>query len=253
MPIMDIEIPIVSNQLDQDQEFILLDQGEKKLKIKLHDYRIIFSVPRLYEKIVYEILECASPKVVTRLLKEEVSKASQNISDLTVLDLGAGNGIVGEELINIGVDEVIGVDIIKEAKEAAFRDRPEVYTDYIVDDLALPHEDTHKILADRSIDCVICVAAIGYGDIPPRTLANAINYVDERGWIALSVKEDFLKESDNSGVGDLYKELVQKEVVDIKKKMNYVHRKSISGKKLKYDAIIARKNTDIPHQILKNL
>ena len=72
---MDIEIPIVSNQLDQDQEFILLNQGEKKLKIKLHDYRIIFSVPRLYEKIVYEILECASPKVVTRLLKEEVSKA----------------------------------------------------------------------------------------------------------------------------------------------------------------------------------
>jgi len=250
---MNIEIPIISNDLGQDQEFILLKQGEKRSKIKLHDYQTIFSIPGLYEKIVYEILECDSPKLVTRLLKEELSKESVNISDLTVLDMGAGNGIVGEELINIGVYKVIGVDIIEEAKEAAFRDRPEVYTEYIVDDLALPDEDTHKILDGSSIDCVTCVAAIGYGDIPTKTLANAINYTDEQGWIALSVKEDFLKADDNSGVCDLYEELVQMEVIDIKKKKNYMHRKSISGKKLKYDAIIAKKNTDIPNQILKNL
>ncbi|NIP37680.1 MAG: class I SAM-dependent methyltransferase [Candidatus Dadabacteria bacterium] len=250
---MDIEIPIVSNVLDQDQEFILLDRGQKRSKIKLHDYQTIFSIPGLYEKIVYEILECNSPKIITKLLQEEISKESENISDLTVLDMGAGNGIVAEELINIGVDEVIGVDIIEEAKEAAFRDRPDVYADYIVDDLAVPDESTNRILEEKSIDCVTCVAAIGYGDIPPKTLANAINYTDEQGWVALSVKEDFLKEDDSSGVCELYEELIQKEVMDIKKKTNYMHRKSITGKKLKYDAIIAKKNTDIPSQILNNL
>jgi predicted TPR repeat methyltransferase len=250
---MDIEIPIVSNMLDQDQEYILFDRGRKRSKIKLHDYQTIFSVPGLYEKIVYEILECNSPKVVIKLLEEQMHNESVDISDITVLDMGAGNGIVGEELINIGVHEVIGVDIIAEAKDAAYRDRPEVYSDYIVDDLALPEQETQKMLEDKNIDCVTCVAAIGYGDIPPKTLANAINYTDEQGWIALCVKDDFLRECDNSGVCELYEELIQKEVVDVKKKKNYIHRKSISGKKLNYDAIIARKNTDIPDQILNNL
>ncbi|NIP29318.1 MAG: methyltransferase, partial [Candidatus Dadabacteria bacterium] len=120
---MEIIIPLISN-LDQNQEFILLDNGEKRQKIRLHDYQTIFSIPGLYEKIVYEILECNSPKVVTKLLEEEMTKESENISDLTVLDMGAGNGIVAEELVKLGVDDVIGVDIIEEAKQAAFRDRP---------------------------------------------------------------------------------------------------------------------------------
>ncbi|HSG31902.1 MAG TPA: hypothetical protein VLB82_10190 [Thermodesulfobacteriota bacterium] len=90
------------------------------------------------------------------------------------------------------------------------------------------------------------MAAIGYGDIPPKTLANAINYTDEQGWVALCVKEDFLKEDDSYGVCELYEELIQQDVMDIKKKKNYMHRKSISGERLMYDAIITKKNTDIP-------
>lgn len=62
------------------------------------------------------------------------------------------------------------------------------------------------------------MAAIGYGDIPPKTLANAINYTDEQGWVALCVKEDFLKEDDSYGVCELYEELIQQDVMDIKKK-----------------------------------
>lgn len=249
---MEIIIPLTS-KLDQNQEFILLDQGEKRQKIRLHDYQTIFSIPGLYEKIVYEILECNSPKVVTKLLREELSKEFENTSELTVLDMGAGNGIVAEELVNIGIDDVIGVDIINEAKSAAFRDRPELYCEYIIDDLSMPDETTHEILEGKNIDCVTCVAAIGYGDIPPRTLANAINYSHEKGWVALSVKEDFLKEDDSYGVCELYEELIQQEVVDVKKKKNYIHRKSITGDKLMYDAVIAKKNTDIPQQILNNL
>lgn len=58
--------------------------------------------------------------------------------------MGAGNGIVAEELVNLGLDDVIGVDIIEEAKQAAFRDRPEVYSDYIFDDLTLPDQTTQR-------------------------------------------------------------------------------------------------------------
>lgn len=73
-----------------------------------------------------------------------MSKESENISDITVLDMGAGNGIVAEELVNLGLDDVIGVDIIEEAKQAAFRDRPEVYSDYIFDDSTLPDQTTQR-------------------------------------------------------------------------------------------------------------
>ncbi len=54
---MEIVIPLIAD-LDQNQKYILMCQGEEKQQIRLHDYKTIFSIPGLYEKIVYEILEC---------------------------------------------------------------------------------------------------------------------------------------------------------------------------------------------------
>ncbi len=48
---------------------------------------------------------------------------------LRVLDLGAGNGVVGEELKKRGVSRLVGVDIITEAQAATERDRPGVIND----------------------------------------------------------------------------------------------------------------------------
>ena len=55
-----------------------------------------------------------------------------------MLDLGAGNGMVGEALREHGFEEITGVDITPEAGEAAERDRPGVYADYHVCDLLDP-------------------------------------------------------------------------------------------------------------------
>ena len=47
-------------------------------------------------------------------------------------------------LDNIGVDSIMGIDILPEAKKATFRDRPEIYDDYLVTNLAdMPKK--HKI------------------------------------------------------------------------------------------------------------
>lgn len=251
---MQIQIPIVSNELDQDEEYILYDKGEKRKRIKLHDYKTIFSIPGLYEKVVYDMLECNSPKIITSLLKQEIDKIDDtNVSDLNVLDLGAGNGIVAEELVSHGVDTVVGVDIIDEAKEAAYRDRPEVYEDYLIVDLANPSQEIERKLENYDINCVTSVAALGFGDIPPLTLANAINFGNETSWIALTIKEEFFSEEDSSGMNDFFTELLQEEVIDIKTRQKYVHRKSLSGCKIDYDALIAVKNKEIPQQILNNL
>ena len=39
-----------------------------------------------------------SPSIVTEVLKHSLSQSDQRLNELRVLDLGAGNGIVGEEL-----------------------------------------------------------------------------------------------------------------------------------------------------------
>src|SRR5439155_9831413 len=96
------------------------------------------------------ILECQSPDVIAKLLKEELQQHGYEPDSLRVLDLGAGNGLVGERLRNIGVGTLVGVDIIAEAREAAMRDRPDVYDEYHVADMtALPTEVHERLASPR--------------------------------------------------------------------------------------------------------
>ncbi len=90
------------------------------------------------------------------------------------LDVGAGNGMVGEELAKIGFKTIIGVDIIEEAAEATLRDRPGIYDDYFIEDLtALPEKVEQKII-DKNPSCMSIVAALGFDDIPPGSLCQCL-------------------------------------------------------------------------------
>ena len=50
-----------------------------------------------------------------------------------MLDLGAGTGLVGELVHHLGIAAVVGLDALPAAREAALRDRPAVYRDYLVE------------------------------------------------------------------------------------------------------------------------
>ncbi len=121
-------------ELRQDEVYFYLMDGHTKEKIRLHDYKRIYEVPGLYEQVVYERLKCQSPSRVSDVLLSSVSQSDQRLSELRVLDLGAGNGIVGEELKKHGVSRLVGVDIIPEAQVATERDRPGVYDAFYVMD-----------------------------------------------------------------------------------------------------------------------
>ncbi len=69
------------------------------------------------------------------LLTEALAAAGVSAETLRVLDLGAGNGIMAEELRAVGAEHAVGVDILSEARDAAERDRPGLYADYLVADL----------------------------------------------------------------------------------------------------------------------
>ena len=95
------------HQLDQDQAYFLLTEPSgEEVKLRLHDYDAIYNRPGLYEQLFYDRLKCCSPKKVIDILHYTVSTAGDSFSELRVLDLGAGNGMVGDELRQHGVARI---------------------------------------------------------------------------------------------------------------------------------------------------
>ena len=121
--------PVSSAKLGQDEVFFSLIENGETRRLRFHDYAEIYKRPGLYEQIFYDRLKCNSPGRVTDLLKRALNTVREPLSELRVLDLGAGNGMMGEALKRDGVAQLVGADIIPEARDAAYRDRSEVYDD----------------------------------------------------------------------------------------------------------------------------
>lgn len=242
--------PIIANDLAQNESFFYLNENEKKIKLRFHDYNEIFLRPGLYEQLFYERLKCNSPKKVTEALYYSLKQSNDNLSELRVLDLGAGNGIMGEELKKHGVSRLIGVDIINEAKLATERDRPGIYDSYYIADLTKLSKQMYEDFNSWSFNCLTSVAALGFEDIPPKAFFESLNLLQPESWIAFNIKETFLDNSDTSGFSRMIRELIFSEYLDIHHLERYNHRYSIEGKPLYYFAVVCKKNFDIPDEFL---
>jgi SAM-dependent methyltransferase len=240
-------------ELRQDEVyFYLWDEGIKK-KILLHDYKRIYGIPGLYEQVVYERLKCQSPSTVSDVLRSAVSQSDQRLSELRVLDLGAGNGIVGEELKKHGVSRLVGVDIIPEAQVAIERDRPSAYDAFYVMDFCDLTDDERAELNSWSLDCLISVAALGFGDVPAKAFLEAFNMIGADGWIAFNIKETFLDRRIDWGFSQLIRELIFSEYFDLYQLQRYRHRLSIEGEPLYYFALGGKKKADVPASFVESL
>ena len=94
---------IDTHNLDQDEEFFYLVESDgKKRQIFFHEYAELYKITGLYEQLFYERLKCSSPGKVAEALRYIVSQTQDNFTELRVLDLGAGNGMMGEELRKYG-------------------------------------------------------------------------------------------------------------------------------------------------------
>lgn len=227
---------------DQDAEWFEVSTGEERRRVRFHDYAEIFAIPGLYEQLFYEELQCTSPETVCGLLGETLAERGQAPDELAVLDVGAGNGMVGEELAGLGAATIVGVDILPEAAEAALRDRPDVYDDYRVVDLTDPPAEDHAALADAGFNCLTSVAALGFGDMPPEAFSQAFDYLDDGGLLAFTIKERFTQpQADESGFSRLLRELHEDGRVETLVEHRYQHRLSMAGEPLHYVAYVAEK------------
>jgi SAM-dependent methyltransferase len=239
------------HSLDQDEAFFYLEEADGSKLIRFHDYHELYERKGLYEQIFYERLKCRSPDKVGEILESAVSKSPDRLSELRVLDLGAGNGVMGEVLSGKGLARLVGVDILEAAHSACERDRPGVYDAYYVTDMtALPGEVREELIAWQFTG-MTCIAALGFGDIPTRAFLEGYNLVQPGGWVAFNIKEAFLQEQDESGFAVLVKKLLFSEALEVHHLERYCHRLSIDGAPLYYYAAVGRKKTGIPTAILK--
>jgi SAM-dependent methyltransferase len=239
-----------SSTLNQDEAYFYLQGSGGQRKIRFHDYDDIYQVQGLYEQVFYDRLKCTSPAKVTSILESSVKQSEDNFTELRVLDLGAGNGMMGEELKKHGVSRLIGIDIIPEAYDATVRDRPGLYDAYYVEDFTKLAEEKKEDIASWQCDCMVTVAALGFGDIPTSAFIEAFNVIKGQGWVAFNIKETFLNNSDESGFSKMIRELIFSKYLDVYHIERYRHRLSIEGEPLYYFAIAGRKNADVPPEFL---
>ena len=240
--IKDVHIPDnFDDETDQDEEWCEVVTQNKTRRIRFHDYDEVFEIPGLYEKLFYDRLKCCSPSYVVNLLEDVAQEWGTDLNEFSVLDVGAGNGMVGDELRHRGVSKMVGVDIIEEAKEATLRDRPGVYDDYRVADLTNIPKANEDALRKHDLNCMTTVAALGYGDIPPLAFLQALDLISTPAWLAFNIKEDFLHERDQSGFSRLIRQLIQEDFIMPLCYRRYRHRLSMTGEPLYYVAMIAKK------------
>ena len=237
-------IPENTEALDQHEEWIEIGTATGMEKILLHEYGRFYEIPGLYDDL-YRRLQCQSPNVVCQALKEQMQKAAEDPFKVRALDFGAGNGQIGEQLSSrLDCEAVVGLDIIPQAREAARRDRPEVYDHYYVADLANLSDADRALFSQWRFNTLVTVAALGYGDIGAKAFANAINLIEDGGWIAFNIKDRFLSESDSSGFHKALQTFVD-QGFELVHSHRYRHRYSLAGEPLHYYVIVGRKYGEI--------
>ena len=239
----DIRFPSSADSgLQQDEEWCEVGFGDGETRrIRFHDYDEIFVHSGLYEQIFSGRLACSSPERVVGLLGGELKARSVDPATLSAIDLGAGNGMVGEDLRRLGVGTVVGIDIIEEAAAAAERDRAGVYDDYLVEDLTALSAEAEATLRAGEPNALTCVAALGFGDIPPLAFAAAYDVLAEGGWLAFNLREEFLEDGSSPFADFIRGMRADGWLTDVVTE-RYVHRlSSVDEQPLYYVAIVARK------------
>jgi Predicted RNA methylase len=237
------ETEIVRN-LPIQEEFFWLSQNRKERKLRVHDYAQIYRIPHLYEHLM-EKLQAKSHIVLSSLLIDRVTQAGGDVKDLIVLEVGAGSGMVGKALADLGVKSITGIDILPEAAQAAKRACPGVYENYYVEDLTNLSETARDTLSSRGFNCMVCASALTSNHVPPLGLATAFNLMAPNSWIAFNVKKELWEEKGEASFVAWHPWVGETDIFEIAQMHEYQHRFHLDGRPLYYIAIIGTKRANI--------
>ena len=214
------------------EEWLEYGPGDDRRRIGFHDYAAIYAVPGLYEYVFYDTLGMRSTTEVVRLYGEALDQLELDPAAQRVVDFGAGNGLGGEALRDLGVGELVGIDLEPMARTAAGRDRPGVYDEYLVGDLGAWTEAEMDRLRSRRPTALLALSAVGLGHVPSQVLERALGLLGPGGVYAFAVAPPLLPEStDPAGQASGYPLLLQTmlEQTELLRREGYVHRHRADG------------------------
>jgi 2-polyprenyl-3-methyl-5-hydroxy-6-metoxy-1,4-benzoquinol methylase len=240
-----VRLPVDAVGLSLDDEYFHIETNGKEHKIGLHEYENIYNIRGLYEYIVSRTLKCVSPEVVSGLLVEQILQSGIGLADISVLDFGAGVGLVGDILARKGVRSIVGLDITAAAAIAARRDYPGVYAEYYVEDVCTLSTAVRKELLDRQFNCLICVGSLACGHISGDVFAQAFNLIDTGGWVAFNILKESYTGQKASGLSELIHRIKESNILEVMVVHEYRHRYLMNGTPVNNVAVIGRKSADI--------
>lgn len=236
-----VRLPANVSGMAQVEEYFILVQNGQERKIRLHDYDEMYRIPGLYEKVIADILQCRSPDVIAALLTEQAALAGVSAAELSVLDLGAGTGMIGEALHKYGVNKVVGIDIIPEAAESVRQLRPHTYNAYYVEDMCNLSDQTRREMEAAQFNCLVCGSALGIHHIPPAVFTSGYDLIEEHGWIAFNIRAESLGGDQETRFSRFIVQAIEEGKIEVKVTHTYRHRLAVDGSPINYTAIIGRK------------
>ncbi|WP_018333034.1 hypothetical protein [Actinomycetospora chiangmaiensis] len=221
----------------QGEEQFLLHRDRGTQRVVLHDYATVYDVPGLYEEVVQRQLQCASPATVADAAVEAGATLGLEPGALRAFDLGAGNGVVGEEMTARGITVVVGADGIPEARDAAHRDRPGLYAHYVVGE-RLESAEVARLVTEEQLNALVAAGAVGEGHVPVDALDELWSAFPTNSVLALTLKDA----PDDHDVSDVEAMISAREDTRIVVRRTFRHRLSMAGNELYYLVLAAVKS-----------
>lgn len=208
------------------------DDTGREVATGLHDYAALYDVPGLYEAVYFLRFGGRSPHLLAETLAQVVSPPER--PGLQVLDVGAGTGVVGEQLRAIGFRRIAGTDLEPAGERAIRRDRGQVYDELRTMDLTRPGDDDLGWLRALAPQVVTIVGAVGFGHLPVEALAAVTRALPHRGLLAVTVAHRFEQEPELAGhaallLGPAYRE---------RARGTGLHRRTADGGRLEVTALV---------------
>jgi hypothetical protein len=233
---------------EADGEYIgLAGAGGREEIVHLHDYERIYQVPSLYEDIVQRRLRCRSPQTAAEGLAHALHRLGVDPAEVVLLDLGAGTGVVGELAAGLGVGALVGVDALEAARSACLRDRPGIYSDYLIGDLAAPAPELLARLRRHAPTALISAGAFGGTHAPPAALLGALALLPTGAPVVFTIDERWTHTDAPGGFRTPISRLISSGRLRLLGRRRFQHRVSTTGEPIHYELLVAATGSVEPH------
>lgn len=229
-----------NNNVSQGKESFIVEIDGKAEEIFFQDYDKIYAIPWLYDRI-FELVEYNSPTAICEAFNKLLAKQGISSSEIRVLELGAGSGIVGRNLKNMGIGYLTGLDILESAKEAVERDKPDLYDNYYAVDLTQVPQQIEQELKSIQYNCMVVVSATGWDHIPVSGLEKALDIIVPGGWVIYHTKREQQGTKSHAGSVKWIDQMIESGRIELQLQEPCFHRYSINKEAIYYEIIIGTK------------